>query len=193
MKRLTILASLVALLAVLVAPGSAGVMPSQASQNIVRNGSFERPVAPVGGILTFFGGQTFDGWRVRHHSIDLIGEGYWEHAAGKQSVDLSGNARGGIGQTLQAVAGQNYTLRFALAGNPDGLPAMKTMRVIWEGIVVADLDFDTTGHSREDMGWTYYEFSVVANSSSPHLRFLSMTAGPNGPAVDDVTVTPVGT
>jgi hypothetical protein len=106
-----------------------------------------------------------------------------------QSVDLNGFEPGTIGQVLVAESGQTYTLRLSLAGNPDCGGSVKDIRIKWESTVVADLSFDTTGHSRGDMGWTSYALDVVASSSSPRLSFISLTEGPCGPALDAISVT----
>jgi choice-of-anchor C domain-containing protein len=168
-----------------------GFFPPQAgavAANLVVNGSFEKPVAPWPG-LGFSAGQFFGHWYVGRGSVDLLGENYWQNAEGVQSVDLSGLTHAAIGQKVPGTVGQTYTLSFALAGNPEGGPGIKTMRVRWEGSTVATLMFDTTGHSGEDMGWIYYSFEVTATSSTPLLAFSSLTPGVYGPALDDVSLT----
>jgi len=107
-----------------------------------------------------------------------------------QSVDLSGSEAGGIRQKVDAVEGQTYTLRFALAGNPEGGDRIVGMRVKWEGTVVAELTFDTTGHSNHHMGWTHYSFEVTATSARPGLQFISLNDGFWGPALDHVSLVP---
>lgn len=190
MKRLVASLLLVAAIpsAGVLITGPAAGAPSQEG-SIVRNGNFERPVLPPNGQI-YFAGQAFGHWRVTRGSVDLHAK-YFVCARGRQCVDLSGGGPGTIAQRPSALVGQSYTLGFALAGNPDGQPTVKEMLVKWQGTIIADLTFDTTGHSGQDMGWTYYSFDVTATVANPTLKFVSLTHGPYGPVVDDVSLVPV--
>jgi choice-of-anchor C domain-containing protein len=193
MKRFVatlLLVAAIPLAGILVA-GPAAASTSQ-GESIVVNGSFERPVVPHRGsqLLSFQAGQHFGHWKVKRHSVEVLGL-RWQAADGVQSVDLSGLDNGSIRQKPFAVAGQTYTLSFALAGNAEGVPLIVRLRVKWEGAIVAELAFDTTGHSPQDMGWTYHSFEVTATTSRPSLEFVSRTHGTRGPALDDVTLVPV--
>jgi choice-of-anchor C domain-containing protein len=185
------------LTAVIAAVCSLGPVASAATGSVVRDGDFERPVAPADAWTTYAAGDRVLKWRVPTGSIDLIGayqEGdiTFAPAAGTQSIDLAGDNPGSIAQRLPTVIGQTYTLRFAMAGNPQcGIPAVKHMRVAWNHVRVARLSFDVTGHTPSDPGWIYQEFSVVATAPSTLLKFR---AANNvvfcGPALDDVSVVP---
>jgi hypothetical protein len=52
------------------------------------------------------------------------------------------------------------------------------------------LTFDTTGHSRADMGWQHVSLSVVATGRLAPLEFQSLTAPFYGPVIDNVRVEP---
>lgn len=193
MKRLVATLLLVAAIPLAGILGAGPVLgaPSQV-ESIVVDGSFEKPVAPRGGqqLITFREGQHFGHWKVLRHSVEVVGR-RWQAADGVQSLDLSGDDKGIIRQKPSAVTGQTYTLSFAFAGNPEGGPATKEMLVKWEGALIADLTFDTTGHSNQDMGWTYYSFEVTATTTQPVLKFISRNRGFQGPALDDVSLVPV--
>ena len=105
-------------------------------------------------------------------------------------MDLSGIDAGTVAQSVPTVPGQTYVLRFAMAGNPEGGPAVKQMRVRWGSEVVAEPTFDTTGHDDRHMGWVYLSYSVTADAGAVTLSFESLTGGVFGPALDDVTVIP---
>ena len=93
-----------------------------------QNGSFETGPTP-GGYVTLTAGDTqITGWTVTGNSVDYIGS-YWPAADGSRSLDLSGNAAGGVAQAFDTVAGHTYRVGFALAGNPDCAPTVKTVQV----------------------------------------------------------------
>lgn len=154
--------------------------------NLVANGDFEMPL--VTWITTYYAGSTLAGWTVSAGSIDLIPDVYWQAASGTQSVDLSGFVAGTLSQTVPTAMGSAYLLRFAMAGNPDGGPALKRMNVEWGSTVVATPSFNITGQSRSNMGWTYYADALSASDNATTLQFQSLTSGMYGPAVDDVSV-----
>jgi choice-of-anchor C domain-containing protein len=159
--------------------------PSSPPANVVTNGDFEVPNAGSS-FVTYRAGQTFGGWVVESGSVDHVGR-LWQAANGNQSVDLSGEGAGAIYQDLPTIPGQTYLLRFAMAGNPEGGPAIKRIEIWWDTTLVDTLSFDTTGRSKSSMGWVYHEYTVVATTNVTHLRFKSLTSGAFGPALDDVS------
>ena len=155
--------------------------------NLVSNGNFETPSA--GSTFTEYRtGTNLGGWAVTGDSVDLLGIKY-QAASGIQSLDLCGVAAGAVYQDLATVPGQGYVLTFAMAGNTDGSPVVKQLRVNWGDVAVDTPSFDTTGHNVSNMGWTYRSYDVVAASSVTRLTFTSLTAGMFGPAIDNVSVT----
>jgi choice-of-anchor C domain-containing protein len=161
-----------------------------AAQNIVTNGSFETPTAPPGSFITFGAGATFGGWTVGIGSIDLVGT-YWQAADGQQSVDLNGITTGSIFQDLVTTPGSLYTLSFAMAGNMDGGPVIKSMDVFWGALSLGTFLFDTTGRSAGAMGWQIFILpDLEATNAATRLTFRSNDGGAFGPAVDDVRVVP---
>jgi choice-of-anchor C domain-containing protein len=117
---------------------------------------------------------------------------HWTAADGVRSIDLSGNAIGGIQQTFSTVVNQQYKLSFSLAGNPDGEPTTKQMLTFGAGtLFVEGLLFDTTGKTRDNMGWTDKVFYFTALSDYTTLFFQSLTGTAFGPALDNVSVSAV--
>jgi choice-of-anchor C domain-containing protein len=159
--------------------------------NVVIDGSFDWPKAPVGDVRTYRAPQRFSIWHVASGSVDIADQGYWQPAEGKQSLDLSGDDAGTIFQDLPTVDGQKYSVTFSMAGNVVCGPAVKQLAVSWDGQQVATEAFDTTGRSRTDMGWVQHKLTVVAAGPSSRLGFQSLTAGACGPAIDRVRVKPV--
>lgn len=164
-----------------------GVATSAAqSQNLVVNGDFESPAIATNFVSHPTGGSV-GGWVVDRGSVD-VARTCWEAATGSQSVDLNGLTAGGIHQDLSTTPGTTYLLRFALAGNPLAGPSLKRVEVGW-GSTTSVVTFDTAGRSSADMGWSYQQLSVRADATTTRVRFVSLTTGDAGPAIDDVSVT----
>lgn len=151
------------------------------------NGSFELGTNP-GSITTLTAVDTTNitDWKVATGNIDYIGS-YWQAADGVRSVDLSGNTAGSIRQTLTTVVGHTYKVTFAMAGNPDGGPVVKTLNADTGGAPIP-FTFDVTGHDKTNMGWESKTFNFTATGTSTVLTFTSTTATAFGPALDKVVV-----
>ena len=155
------------------------------------NGNFETPTVSASSWNSYFKDQTFGGWTIEFGSIDHVASGYWQGADDGQSVDLNGTCAVGTGaiyQDLTLVPQQKYILRFALAGNPDGQPSNKNLEVLWGNTVIDTVTFDTTGHSRQAMGWTLHQYLITATDNITRLRFKSLTSGCYGPVLDMVSL-----
>ena len=155
------------------------------------DGSFETPLAPAGSFTTVMAGQTIGPWTVTRGSVDLVGAGFWAAADGDQSVDLSGIQAGTVAQTFATKPGTRYLVSYALAGNPGGLPTVKTGLVRVNGFDVQDFSFDTAGKTMTDMGYTTQTFEFVASFPQTTLSFASTTFSAFGPVLDAVSVTPL--
>ena len=158
------------------------------AQNLVTDGSFENPALPSSAsFTTILAGNSFGAWTVTSGSIDLI-RTYWAPSDGFQSVDLNGSAAGTISQNIATSNGQRYTLRFNIAGNPDGA-FDKTMRVWWGAQDLGTFTFTQAGWTKTNMGWqTITLTGLLATSGSTTLRFAAVTSGAIGIALDNVTV-----
>jgi choice-of-anchor C domain-containing protein len=144
------------------------------------------------------GGSTaIDGWTVGGDGVDYMGSTYWQASPqGGRNVDL--NASPGVGSISQQLfgfdTGHLYTVRFWLAGNPEGGPDQK------DGTVTAfadghDFHFNVSGRDKDHMGWTQVSFNFIADNDNTLLIFASGTgsgAPANcpcyGPAIDGVEV-----
>lgn len=163
-----------------------------AAVNLVSNGSLE---AGSTGLLV--GGSTaITDWTVTGHSVDY--GSFWEAADGTRSIDMNGDAPGGIEQTIDTVAGGTYQVTFGLAGNRHDAPDEKLMHVEVDGTSAGAFSFTTTGGGGAAMGWSSQSFTFTADDASTLLSFISdETAGQpgdvrDGPALDDIVVTRVG-
>jgi choice-of-anchor C domain-containing protein len=165
-----------------------------ASAQIVANGGFETPTAPTNNFSTLSGSQ-LTGWTISQGNVDLIGPGYWQPAAGSQSLDLNGNAGPAtIYQDVTLTLGGTYRLSFAMAGNVEGPPTLKTMTVGIGGIDLGTFSFNAAGRSPSAMGWETFTRDFTATTPTMRLTFASTTPGCcTGPALDAVSITQVST
>lgn len=155
------------------------------------NGNFEEPDVSQITFDTYDVGETFGHWKVESGDVNHISEYYWQAANGRQSVDLSGCSAGWIAQDVPAQVGQRYLLLFALAGNPESGPAIKTIEVWWGNQLIDTLTFDITGHSKWNMGWGYHSYEILNQETLPKLSFKSRTGGCFGPVIDAISLTPI--
>ena len=155
--------------------------------NLVADGSFSEG-AGAGSFSTVSAGGNIGAWNVTGGSVDLIGN-YWTAPTG-YSIDLDGASPGAISQDLSLAAG-GYLLTFSLAGNPDGGSTTKSVEVSIDG-VTHDYTFDTTGQSRNSMGWVTESILFSNIDATTTLSFTSKDAGgPYGAALADISVTAV--
>ncbi|MFN8121539.1 MAG: choice-of-anchor C family protein [Thermoleophilia bacterium] len=156
---------------------------------LVTNGGFETP-APTGPMAPDWEDLTadFTGWTLDSGTVAIVGP-YWAPAAGNQSLELNGGSPGSVSQALGTTAGATYRITFRMAGNTDGGPAVKTLRVNWGGTALRTVRFDTTGNSAGAMGWTTVVLEATAAGPATHLQFQSLTPGQYGPVIDEVSVT----
>lgn len=166
--------------------------------NLIVNGDFEDPFVtnPIGWNV-YYAGQSFPGWTVGEGSVDIVrivvpgfGDAF-SGASGLQSVDLNGFSPGSIYQDIPTSAGTAYYLSFAMAGNVVGGPLIVHMDFLWQGGVIDTLTFDVGNHDGYNMGWTYYQYQLIAPASAgvTRLKFESLSnTGSRGPALDDVVL-----
>jgi choice-of-anchor C domain-containing protein len=161
-----------------------------AGGNLIVNGGFEAngPIAAWRSLSA--GSSAVPGWRVTSGTGALVG-GFWRASSGSNSLEVGSPGAGAIAQTIATVAGRRYRLSFALAGNPDGPPRVKTL-VVSAGAAARTFTFDAGGRSRGAMGWTNESLGFTATGTATTIRFARLDGGASawfGPAIDDVSVT----
>lgn len=156
-----------------------------AGVNLVADGNFDSPSGGVN-FTTYGNGASFGPWNVTGASVDLIG-GYWQAPAGAGSVDLDGDAPGGINQALILTSGKTYDLSFYLSGNPDGSPTTKSVTVSI-GSLDETFTYTLAGNTHSNMMYQLETAQFVAGSTNT-LAFTSNDFGsPYGPVIGGVTV-----
>jgi choice-of-anchor C domain-containing protein len=133
------------------------------------------------------GDTSIDGWTIGGNSVDWIAT-YWPAADGAMSIDLNGVNAGSLSQSFATTIGNTYTVTFALSGNPEGDPAVKTLDVSATGAAPVSYSYDASLNELTNMNWATEEYIFVATSASTTLTFTSTIAGAFGPALDNVVV-----
>ena len=161
--------------------------------NLLANRSFEQGQVVPGGANDSFielqpGSTVITGWVVTRDAIDYEGPNFIA-SDGVLLLDLdAGFSAGGIAQAFETIPGQQYNVKFDMAGNPACSPTVKEMRVE-AADQSADFSFDITGHSLPDPGWITHFFTFTAVDTSTTLEFFSLdTPGSCGPVLDNVSV-----
>jgi choice-of-anchor C domain-containing protein len=178
------------------APAAQARTAPPAPAPMIANGGFEAPAIPPNAFIRYGTGSAIGPWRVTQGNVDLTGANFWQTADGRQSLDLEGSESGTIEQPLSLRIGGCYAVTFALAGNPDGGPAVKrgwarvTQNSLGHPAVQKNFIFNTTGRSRADMGYVPERFRFRALAPSGTLTFASTTGGGYGPVIDAVSVAP---
>ena len=151
---------------------------------IIRNGSFENGVSPPNSDLrTLFATKTsfnrdISSWAVKPAFRNLTGSIDWnqrfEASDGQLTVDLDGECSpGAIRQKVNnLIVRHRHRVFFGLAGNPEGPPTVKQLRIDVDGKSFK-LEFDTTNKSPENMGWTRKYLTFEYSGVSPVLKFTS--------------------
>jgi choice-of-anchor C domain-containing protein len=167
----------------------AGLMGvSAAASAPVLTDGFEQPVVPRSS-LGLAAGRAFGAWTVTKGNVDLVTTDLWTPVEGRQSLDLDGNVPGAVARTFRSTPLLTYRISYALAGNYVAAPTVKTGEVRVNGKLVQRMSFDTTGKSRNNMGFTRHTAFVLAKGVSMRLEFASTTTpGGHGPVIDDVRV-----
>jgi len=164
----------------------AGSAPAGA--NLLVNGSFEQPGGGERRGLTR-NSAYLTGWVVTRDTIDYFG-GLYTCSDGDYCVDLDGDpGYGSITQSFATTPGVDYTLSFDLAGNPDGPPLTKRIRVMAAG-QQAEFVFSMLGTTRANPGWIPLTWNFTANNPTTTLEFQSLdtTGSYYGPLLDNVRV-----
>ena len=176
MKKLLLALSLVSLVG----------LPAFAGPITISNPSFEDPTGS-GTFDTLTAITSIPGWTVQAGSIDHI-TNYWPAADGIRSIDMNGLAPGTLLQQIAIPQAGTMTLEFAMAGNPDGVPAVKTLEVSLLGDGVPQVfTFDASGASRSNMHWIDQTANFVIPSAGNYtLQFRSLSNGAYGAALDNV-------
>ena len=181
--------------------GCAGLLlPS----NLITNGSFETPTAPVGSFSNFLTGSTaITGWTVVGPEASIVSGSYkagcctFPAGDGNQWLDLTGdvsNRPEGVEQTVATTPGTTYKLSFWVGNifDPSGFFGKTSTVNVFLGGMSGTL-IDTATNSSTTTGtqvWEQFNTSFKATSASTTIAFINgdpRTDNSNG--LDNVVLT----
>jgi len=172
--------------------------------NLIKNGGFEKPIAPAGNYTCFNTGQTFVNWTVvgATGNVCVISGTYTangftvEPEAGAQSIDLTGygsNMATGISQTVATTPGAAYQLTFWVGnvvntGGPDGLTS--TVNVLVNGVQVYTAT-NSLGAGSSSVVWQKFTATITSLTPQTSIAFMNGDpAGDNYNGLDGITLVP---
>jgi choice-of-anchor C domain-containing protein len=157
--------------------------------DMLTNGGFESGAAvpPTGILAVAPGSPALTGWTVLNGAINIVTNDYWACLSGVRSVSLSSSGPGAIQQTFASTSGSVYRLTFSMSGEPFSTPTLKHLH-IQAGATTQDFTFDVTPAWHWDMKWAQHTLDFVAPGPTTTVTLTSMDAGPNGPALDGLSI-----
>jgi uncharacterized protein DUF642 len=163
---------------------------ASAAANLVKNGSFEKPVVPVGSFQNFATGQSFTGWKVvgATGEISVVSgtfqsQGFTFNAkAGAQWIDLTGpgsKTATGVAQSVATTPGTTYQLTFWVGNinDPGGtFGVSSTVKVLVNGALklTAVNSLRPTNHKQ---AWKEFTLAITAASSLTSISFINGDPG----------------
>lgn len=191
--------------ALALACGAVTALASTGAQavNLIKNGSFETPVVPVGGFTRFFNDQTLGAWTVvgvpgdvAIVSTTFVQNGIaFKAKAGQQWLDLTGfesDRATGLAQTVKTVPGQTYVLKFWVGNVVDGSGVFGTtssVDVLVDGVTAIQANHG--GGNATALNWKAYSHSFVAATKRTTISFINNDPlNDNSNGLDAVSLTP---
>jgi len=175
----------VAAAAFALAPASASADPPTLP-NMVVNGSFERPLVPVGTTHPF---PAIRGWRLAFGpDIEIQNHAAGGPARGRQFAELDSDASSGIWQKAPTRPGRLYRLQFYFSPRPGTSAAENVLIVHWRRFVIGRISAD--GRGLKDTAWRMYAFKVRAIRTRTRIELADGGISDSvGTYVDGVTLT----
>lgn len=156
-----------------------------AGTNLIKDPSFEKPVAPSGGFLVFSTGQSFSKWSVvgAPGTIGIVSGTFSQNGftfpagCAKQWVDLTGLSQSatGVAQTVHTVSDKSYTLKFSVGNvvDPNGIfGTTSTVNVLVNGNTIFTAT-NTGGAGKTKQVWKKFSTAFTASSTSTTITFLN--------------------
>ena len=156
------------------------------SANLVKDGSFEKPAVPVGGLTRFGTGSKIGPWKVVGASgtVDLINSDFsfagftYPAKSGVQWLDLSGdtNTATGVQQTINTTAGTTYSLTVYIGSvyDPSGpVGTSSTVNVLVNGQNIASFTNNAKSGQPPVQQWRKFSTEFVASGPATTIAFIN--------------------
>ena len=153
--------------------------------NLIKNGSFEKPVVVAGSYQLFSNNETFSGWKVIGATGDVSlvsgtftqGGFTFPAAGGSQWLDLTGssNTATGVQQTVATTAATAYTLTFYVGNidDPGGYwGTTSTVNVLVNGTQVFTAT-NSRGAGQTKLVWQKFTTTITATSARTTIAFVN--------------------
>jgi hypothetical protein len=172
--------------------------------NLIKNGGFEKPIAPAGGLTCLSTGQAFANWTVvgATGNVCIVSGTYtangWtvEPEAGAQSLDLTGygsNMATGVSQTVATTPGAAYQLTFWVGNvvDPSGADGVtSTVNVLVNGVQVYTAT-NSLGAGSTSVVWQKFTATITSLTPQTSIAFINGDpAGDNYNGLDGITLVP---
>ena len=154
-----------------------------ATGNLIKNGSFEKPVVGAGSFSVFGTGQMFGHWTVIGASgnVGIVSGTFTQNGfsfpaeKGNQWLDLTGLSQTatGVQETVNTTTGASYVLTFWVGNvsNPGGIfGTTSTVNVLIDGSTVAS---DTNSRQGTTQVWHKFTVRFRAASGTTQVGFLN--------------------
>jgi hypothetical protein len=152
--------------------------------SLIKNGSFEVPVVPVGGFQSFSNGQGFSGWKVvgAPGNVAIVSGQFTQNGfsfpakAGKQWLDLTGVSQTptGVAQNFATTPGTAYTLTFWVGNVYDpgifGVSSTVIVKVNGHRVYKAT---NSRGKGKTTQVWEKFVTTITATSSKTTITFIN--------------------
>lgn len=171
--------------------------------NLIKNGSFEKPVVPSGGYRLFFTGKAFRHWQVVGDSGNVaVASGTYTEGrfrfpakAGAQFLDLTGtsNSATGVAQTVATTPDAAYTLTFYVGNicDPHGGNGVSSTVNVWVDGQQVYSATNSRGKGRTVLTWQRFTTTIVATSPTTTIAFINGdTPSDNVNGLDKITLVP---
>lgn len=180
--------------------GDGGNTPPQGE--LIVNGSFETPDAPMGTGSGGLGGWTIyteaiygwspanaNGFEIIDRLID--GEGnVWQGFDGYQFVELDASANGGIYQLVNTIPGETYFLSYRVSPRPGLSWESCTLEIYIDDVLRHTVFMSGTG--RAVPSWNYVYSEIVATGPTTKIAFMAAgTSDGMGAFIDNVSMVPI--
>ena len=159
---------------------------ASATTNLIKNGSFEIPVVPVGSFESFAMGQAFAGWRVvgAAGQVSIVSGqfqsgGITFHAkAGAQWMDLTGdvsNTATGVAQTVATTSGTSYHLTFWVGNvyDPGGIFGVRSRVKVYVNGALKLTATNPMRPANHTQAWKEFTLTIKATSNHTKISFIN--------------------
>jgi hypothetical protein len=154
-----------------------------AASNLIKNGSFEKPVVPSASYEGFSTGQRFHHWTVTGASgnVAVVSGTFTQDGfsfpaqAGNQWLDLTGvsNTATGVTQSIPTVSGATYILSFWVGNVYDPGGIFGTTSTVDVSVDGTQIKAATNSKMGTTQMWKKFKVHFTATSTSTSISFLN--------------------